>query len=73
MASKKHKLATKRYVFLPTRADIREACELIREGWSPKEYRKRSGRGKNFLPWTPPVVTLEPSVARDIEFAQADE
>lgn len=49
-------------VFSPTTDDIKKACDRIREGWTDREHRKRSGylgtaRG-DFLAWTPPVVPV---------------
>jgi len=42
-------------VYLPTKHDIRQACEEIQQGWTDKERRKRSGRveGRH---WLPPLV-----------------
>lgn len=47
-----------RIKFKPTETEIREACERIRAGWSPRELRSR------FMiqdtPWSVPTFTLTP-------------
>ena len=44
-----------RRVFLPTSHDIRQACERIQEGWTPRERQKRAGCAEQ-QHWLPPLV-----------------
>ena len=59
MSIKSDKRRKPRRVFLPTATDIRQACALIREGWSAGDYRRRSGgldaKDGHFLHWLPPL------------------
>lgn len=56
-------LESLRIDYLPSPAEIAHASALIRQGWSPRERRRRRvGRcgnaiGDDFLePWYPPVI-----------------
>ncbi|MBD3673854.1 MAG: hypothetical protein HUJ26_10050 [Planctomycetaceae bacterium] len=43
-------------VFLPSREEIRQQCEMIRSQWSEREYLKR-GYSKPTR-WTAPLVSI---------------
>jgi hypothetical protein len=45
-------------VFLPTSHDIRQACERIQEGWTPRERQKRAGWAEQ-QHWLPPLVEAD--------------
>ena len=53
----------------PTEAEIRQACERIRSGWSESEYAKRAGtslgEGRDIHNWQIPLVSTFGAIIHD--------
>jgi hypothetical protein len=58
----------RRAQFLPAPAEIAAATARIRDRWSEREFRKRSGEDPDtFSRWTVPTVTVVQD-ANDVDF-----
>jgi len=54
-------------VYLPTPQQIAEACETLRQQWSPAEQKRRNARrwvGDGPAPWSPPCIDTSLCLAR---------
>lgn len=58
--------------YLPTQREIAAACETLRSGWTPEEFRRRrhtvtdasTRRSTKESAWIPPIIRLEDYLPR---------